>query len=363
MSSKGQALGTLSQGRNLSVAAVDVDAAGNVSVQQLVPLTNAQINLDPDASATSGVNGRHMVVWTECNGSCNPVNTDVWGAILGNDGVILEIRPIANSTRSEFQPFVDGDGSHWLVAYEVYSSVGGYDTECALVFWDSNSGSSYNGGTVSLAANPGITEISDPVVFTGGSYITAYDDGQPTYNGGGQHMFVLDAIDGRRLEVGPRFSPMTEALGASQHWRRSGPGDIAMLVDGAFAYWYRVDDGITTDLGGGCGRGGHIGVSGAVSKLKTMTLHLRDALPAVPAVLILGSSTVNLACGTCTLVPDPASGIALPLGVTDNHGNASVQVPITNLYAATFIEQWAILGGNACALGLELSNAVQVQIQ
>jgi len=49
--------------------------------------------------------------------------------------------------------------------------------------------------------------------------------------------------------------------------------------------------------------------------------------------------------------------------VTDNHGNASVQVPITNLLGVTFIEQWAILGGNACALGLELSNAVQVQIQ
>jgi len=120
-----------------------------------------------------------------------------------------------------------------------------------------------------------------------------------------------------------------------------------------------------TDLGGGCASGGSARATCARAGNLDFTHRLRAAAPATPALLLLGTTRLDLACGPCTVVPLPL--VALDAGATDAVGNASLRMPLPanpSLVGALLYEQWLVASAGACPLlQSSLSNALSVQIQ
>jgi hypothetical protein len=117
-------------------------------------------------------------------------------------------------------------------------------------------------------------------------------------------------------------------------------------------------------LGGGCGEGGFAAATCAIVGNQSFVANLRNATPGVAAFLVLGVAPAAFSCGPCQLIPLPLA--ALPAGFTSERGNAALSLPIPNapgLLGATLLQQWITVAGTACPLGIQLSNALQVQLQ
>ena len=73
------------------------------------------------------------------------------------------------------------------------------------------------------------------------------------------------------------------------------------------------------------------------------------------------------AVGACTLVPDLSALVVAISGSTDPDGRASISTPlpaVPGLVGAKLVEQWLVLTGGGCPLlGIDLSNAIEVEIQ
>lgn len=154
--------------------------------------------------------------------------------------------------------------------------------------------------------------------------------------------------------------PATEAMLA---WARSDRGRQWVEVSA-----FRADDGVVSDLGGGCAQGGRATVSCARAGNATFTHEVRDAAPQAQALLALGVGSSAFPCGPCTLVPDLAMPVVVAFsGTTNERGRASTTTPLPalpNLVGAVLIEQWLVVSGSGCPLiGMALSNGLAVEIQ
>lgn len=131
---------------------------------------------------------------------------------------------------------------------------------------------------------------------------------------------------------------------------------------------FRAEDGIVTDLGGGCAPGGLALVSCARAGNANFTHELRSAAAQAQALLVLGVGSASFPCGPCTLVPDLALPVVVAFsGTTDAGGNASAVTAlpgVPSLVGAVLVEQWVVVTGGGCSLlGLALSNGLAVVIQ
>lgn len=139
---------------------------------------------------------------------------------------------------------------------------------------------------------------------------------------------------------------------------------------------YQPADGIATDLGGGCGNltataSWACGKVTATSFGATSTFEaaLRNA-PA-NAFLVLGTERLDASgCGSCTVVPNPWTGIVLapPVGFTPGGTVVhTIALPLSSqLVGFRLYQQWLALAPAATgcpSLGLNLSNALRLELQ
>ena len=358
MAGAGSALLVWENGNQVFAAPLHVGAGGSLTQGSSVLLGSG---IRPSISKGNGVAGRHMVVWGANN------FRDIASAIVDRNGNVLDQMMIANAVEKEINAQVDGDGTKWLVEYLLIRPGSIDHIITKPVFWDSNTAQAFVGPGVVVATSTTAGLAAVDVGWGGGSYLIAYAEGSYVVGGTGQQVLTVDPYSALVCEprVQPRLNALSLVLEIATQQHGSPPGgDLAMLVESSSARFYRLDDGITTDLGGDCGNGGFAAATCAVVGNQNFVLRVREARRGVPAFLALGTQQVGYQCGGCTLVPNPLALVSA--GLTDSRGNAAVPVPIPNIpgmVGATFLEQWITVGGTACPLGIELSNALRVQIQ
>jgi hypothetical protein len=126
---------------------------------------------------------------------------------------------------------------------------------------------------------------------------------------------------------------------------------------------FDADEGSVSTLGGGCGNGGVMGLSCAISPNPLFRFRLLGAAPAANGFLVLSPTTLNLGCGGCTLVPNPFTGFIVSTGATDAMGSDSYGLAIpAAVVGASLTAQWLVAGTN-CLGGFDLSTAVRVTVQ
>jgi hypothetical protein len=331
-------------------------------------ITAEQLHLEPDGSLTAGpirqlavgnpspnfsslwiaksggTTGRTLIVWDLAG--------DIHGAVVDRDINILDQGPIRVSPELKGNVKVDGDGRQWLVTYLTPTG-----TKGVPVFWDEANNSAWVGAETFI--DPAFTP--DDIAWMGESYFIPMDVGGPHVDRGiSVDPFTCQPCEGSFPLTGTRRRI------ASQRSGDPSGGDLAFIVNTfAIVERFRADDGIVTDLGGGCGQGGWSAATCARVGNSGFTLRVREARRNVPAFLALGGQQLNFPCGPCTLIPNPLFVIAT--GFTDPlFGNAELSVPLPNdpdLIGGTFLAQWLTATPNTCWLGLEFSNTLQVQLQ
>ncbi len=357
----------------------DFYASGEVRAQQLVVgpsgglTTGNEVTLattpvggtlgQPSISRSGGAVDRYLVAWDQVVG----FEQNLYGAFVDGNLAILDRGPLGITPTAKTNASVDGDGERFLVAYETVTPSPFSDIRCFSVFWDPVRRRGYLGPDVVLAGDPTVIASNPFVAWTGGSYLVAYRT-RPS-------AFALSDVT--LQSVDPYTCVPCEgsfALGqggppriASQRHGDPAAGDLA-VVGGVTSGspTFRADDGLLADLGGGCGSGGRADASCAITGNATFALRVRGASALAPTTLLLGLGRLDAPCGSCVIVPDPATGVVIAVGSTNGFGNAELTVPlpaVASLVGARLLEQWVTASGGACLSALDLSNALQVEIQ
>lgn len=126
-----------------------------------------------------------------------------------------------------------------------------------------------------------------------------------------------------------------------------------------------ADDGKVEDLGGGCGEGGTALATCAITGHASFVHWLHGAVPSAPSFLVVATRQAGVPCGPCTFVPDPASGVTVPVA-TDALGSAAVPMPIpalASLKGVELLDQWLTIGASPCFVALAFSNAIEIEIE
>ncbi len=295
-------------------------------------------------SSHGGEDGR----WLAVESSGSTLN----GVVFAEDLSVLFSGPLVSggagvTTRREVH--LDGDGNHWMLAYETSGAVGA-DLRCLPVFWDSSAKAVYTGSEALVAR--GATRPR--VAFMGGSTLIAY---ARQFSGA---VVTVDPFDAAIVE-GPLAGAGPADVAGNAGWTHQ-VGDEALL-QWSMGQWFRAADGVVQDLGGGCGEAGWIAASSAVAGNGGFALRLRDATPGGIAVALLSATGGNVPCGPCTVVPDLTAAVAAPY-IADARGNAAVKLSLPVGVFPTFVAQWAVLksAGAACSIGVDLTNAVSVTV-
>lgn len=328
-------------------------------------------------ASTGGLPGRYLITWErQANG-----NPDIYGAIVDRDlNVLVRPFPIAQTTDFERFADVDGDGTNWIVAYERASSniSGDHDVLCRRVTYDARSGAAYVSGAVVVEGDVGDDETRPTVSWSGESVQIAFSD-----RGGVSGLYVtsLESFQCVPCEGESRVQASTgysfpPSIRVYPNIRVASTGASGSQAQGGLRVWvgpnseifgetFAVHDGAVRDLGGGCGAGGEAGATCAAVGAPAFGLRVQHAAPAATSWLVLGvAPPVNFACGPCTLVPNP---VAVLPALTDALGNAEVAFQLGNdpsQRGAMLQAQWLVIAPGGCsALGLSLSNAIEVTIE
>lgn len=257
---------------------------------------------------------------------------------------------------------LDGDGTQFMIAYESPVHPNG-DIECRSAI--------YRDGALTLGtpvpALTGAANQLDPAIgFTGDSYVVVQsfgshdikainpvtcDECEPMVS---VSSFALDVHIGTQYAGGGG----TQAMIA---WRGSNDDVNIQRYDTAGQY---------TDLGGGCGAGGRALTSCPQQANAGFEHRLAAGSPLASAFLVLGFDRIDAACGPCTLVPNPFTGLILSAGLVGADGSATLAMPIPDDVSVTgisFYDQWVtlpVLSSPTCAaLSADLSNAVEYVIE
>ncbi|MEM7201709.1 MAG: hypothetical protein AAF628_15680, partial [Planctomycetota bacterium] len=298
-------------------------------------------------SSNAGHFGRYLVVWRQ--------GGDLFGGVVDSSLRLLTTSRLARGVARGARNFsVDGDGATWLVAYTM-DGTSTRDVAAVPVTWNPGT-RGLDVGTPFAIARSLLRENRPVVAFAGDTWLVGYmSSGLPS-------LVAVDPMTGAFCEQ--RSVPGMRALAAETS------GDRAILgwdrVSSVSHQMFRVDDGVTRDLGGGCGHGGAARAACAVRANRAFELRLRGAPPGAPAIVAVGPRGTGIACGPCQLVPDPLASAWLPAGVTSGAGRAALQAPVptvASVVGTSFVQQWLLWSGTACHGAFALSNALEVQIQ
>jgi len=326
----------------------------------------------PRLSKSDRGTGRHAVVFERrLSGDTDPalLVLDRNGAVLSSE-LRLNLAPGSDSV-----PEVDGDGTTWIAAWQTAGTTP-FIRGASISFDPVSHQLTVNAFNPSLSVvgvedciEPAVTWIEDSCVVGFSRRTTAgrearassIDPFQCLDCEGRFSIGVASRVEGRPVGcAAPAGGFATEDMLLAWEQSLSGNGDV--IVRG-----WRTEDGVVSSLGGGCGRGGSNRATCARSA-HSLTLRLRDALPAATTVLLLSATQLPFGCGICSLLPNVATGITVTLA-TDAGGEAAVPVPIpanSPLIGVPFLTQWATLdlASPACPLfSMHLSNALRVVIE
>jgi len=395
--------GTVANMRNAShvVCVWQSDSDSTLQARRILVSTNLTLSLGATNTLATGASvppgrprlaksdrgtGRLALVYERQFGGSNPL-VRPYLMILNDVPAPLAIE-LAVNTSDRFDqgfPEVDGDGTTWLVVWEA-SSHDRVDTDaiCKSFTYDAtNRTVRVNSPPSEVRARLREQERLPSVFCTGGSCVTGWMEQftsvpdiwtpevrsvDPFRCTDCEGVFSLDFVNAVSL------SPVGCSVDAG-----GGQGEEALLVwetasatassnGDIIARLWRAADGAVTSLGGGCGAGGTNHATCARSPNRFFTHRLRGATPSTAAVFVLSGLRRDFSCGACTLIPDVATAILIPLR-TDAAGEAAVfsAIPASSeLIGVPLLTQWATvdLAPRACALfHFDLSNALRVVVE
>jgi hypothetical protein len=353
------------RGLRLTVAPGGAIAAG--PVQQLSPN-----GIFPIAPRTGGASGRLLIAWLR------QAPAAIEGVVVDHNlqplaGGVLFANPAVPNTVQ-----LDGDGSQWIVAWS--AGTGGGDVFCRRITFDPALATLTTGPQVTIASQPNVNENSVCVAWLGGAaaigWFAVANFGTPQQS----TSTMVATIDGSACTqcaaaVTAAVLPAGWFCNNARLAARPGGNGTAPLAMFTYtegsaagaavvAHRFRSDDGLEWDRGGACG-GGTATHGCAVVGNGGYALRVDGAPPLAPVLVVLGTQVANFACGSCTVVPDPATGTALLVGATSAAGTANQALPVPPAPALTgfrFFEQWLTWTGTGC-FGLAASNALEIQLQ
>lgn len=264
---------------------------------------------------------------------------------------------------------VDGDGTNWVVAYQVAEvpANGLFDIHARPVRRDGTT--TTLGTAVAVSALAGFDEYGPSVAWAGSSALVAYTTVlTPTLQAAS--LASVDTIACTTCEntafldgSGTDYRPRVASSSPNGQF-----GGVALAVwsggttGGVRAQAYQATDGSFAPLGGGCGTGGDAVGACAHSPNANFQLRLQGATASTATFAIVGDDTFGFACGPCDFVVDPFASIVLA-ATTSSLGTAELPVPIPSAAAGRrFRVQWATLGAS-CVNAVDLSNGVRIQIE
>ncbi|MEM7205736.1 MAG: hypothetical protein AAF628_36115 [Planctomycetota bacterium] len=356
-----------------TIRAYDVDTAALTAIGNIDLTTSATADSVPRIAAAGGDLGRYLITWQRQDPTAQG---DVYAAIVDRDlRVLVPEFPIATSASNERSPEVDGDGTHWVVAY-VTTEAGASRTDvaCRTVTYDTGIGGAKVGAERIVAGQPGVNEAQPTVAWLGESFLVGF---ARQFSSGDWDLYATSV---EALSCGPCEGEFPIATGPFSERRlqlasergAGGSGDEAVALwwrqraaatNLTSARAFRADDGAVRDRRGGCGLGGQAIATCAAVGAPSFGLGLRNAERSAPAWLLLGSTAAPFRCSGCRLVPVPL--VAVPF-TTDPRGDAALVAPLTepSLVGQTLFAQWLVAAIGGCpSIGLSFSNALEVTIE
>jgi hypothetical protein len=342
-------------------------------------------NTLPAISESGGDTGNHCIVWQRQFTSS--ANTAVRAAIVSRNLTVLEnFMTVASTAADNDSPDVDGNGRNWVVAWDREATSGNGDPGIIVrgIGWNPQGSAGNQGffvtGDVVVEDDANDVERTPAVAWTGDGVLVAYVDNAVV---GDDDIFanLLDLYTCtlcRTTDYTIEGSTDTGDSPAISSGRSGGENTVRCLITHRFndvttppagsnpdirAIRFDADEGTVTTLGGGCGAGGVMGLSCAISPNAAFTLRLFGAAPAATGFLVLSPTTLNLSCGSCTLIPNPFTGFIASTGATDAMGSDTFALPIpAAVIGASLTAQWLVAGTN-CLGGFDLSTAIRVTVQ
>ncbi|MBK8097565.1 MAG: hypothetical protein IPK26_10680 [Planctomycetes bacterium] len=282
-----------------------------------------------------------------------PGNHDVLFFVLDDTGATMTaLFVLDNSTLDDIVPTCDGDGSHWTVAWErVIAGISSIQA-ASLSYLGGGTVLPYRNGTpttLSFAGRlPAVTWIGQSCLVSwfernGNTATCRLLPLEPwSFQQCEASRTIAAALDLDFTAYGAATAsggnPIDEALFALATVQAStGNSDIQ-------GQEWQARDGFSRSLGGGCGQGGEPFAPCLLAGSFFASLRLRAASPSRLAALVIGRDRIDLPCGTCALVPDPATGVILAQA-TDLHGDLQVPVslPTGSVFIGMFLyAQWLV---------------------
>jgi hypothetical protein len=357
----------------INLREITFTAGGTLTLGTATGVSSGNLDSSPAISRSGGKDGFWLIVWLrDLSG-----NFDIRGRIWNRTaGFVTSAFAIENTTDDCFQPSVDGDGFNWVVAWARTEPAGTFerDIQARAVFMHPG-GVTLSG--MQVVEGQALDDETDPAVgWVGNSAIVCFADrnGNNNYDvylrsidpftcADCEGEFVLDVTAGttdNNTAIGTKFAGGAfTSSDAAAVWQSLDTTTLATDID---LQLYRAADGSTNELAPRCGTGGIAYASCGRSPNVSFYVRLRRAPPSSLGFLVVGFDTLNFACGPCTLVPDPFTGL-VTTAATDANGDAARALPIpASVAGASLIVQWLTPGTN-CFGGFDLSSAVRVSVQ
>ena len=355
--SGGSALVVYTNRVEITARRITVDAQGTLQLGTPFELHRSSVSNAIDrveVAGDSGTSGRHLVVFDERQPT---LDRDVRGVVVDAADRVVDAVAIATGPEEQNKPHVDGDGDAWCVAYRNQTAA---SVRCVQVTWNTALGMSWTRAPRTVAPS---TKADWPVV-------EAFDDSY-TINWPEGATLALASVDATQcLSCEGVFSLSYRSAGfpvnTTAVFARPREG-IALISATASLSVLPIEDGFTTDLGGGCGPGGRAAAHCAKRGNANFQLGLADAAALTPAFVAFSAGPLPFPCTqSCTLIPDLSTGVVVAAGSTDALGSAALPAPLPNqlsLIGASFYEQWLLLTGDDCLASFALSNGLRAEIQ
>jgi hypothetical protein len=349
------------RGRQVNVSASGNPFAVGLQIDISDATTTSWEDMNPAISKGGGYGNTWLVAWERYFSTAATPYYDVRYLLVDRNLTLLT--PItaltASTATSETHIGVDGDGAKFAVVYEQELAAGG-DTN--VYAHHVVNGALFGAGLVDSAAIPVATSVfneSDPdVVYTGLSFVCAWIGTSILSSNSPIVMQSLDVVDLSPCGSAVSFSSATldydfPVLSSSAGSTLNVFGNVLCVVQGRdtssspgviLAQLYQPMVGVNTELGGGCG-GGRAELGCILSTRTSLTSHVVEASPGMPAWLILSPDLISLTVNGCSLWADPFHGFIFSGGTTDSFGEAHHTLTYTaspGLVGLSFYEQWAL---------------------
>ena len=148
-------------------------------------------------------------------------------------------------------------------------------------------------------------------------------------------------------------------------WEEDGPSPF-FTAEGR-GLLIPADDGVVTSLGGSCGQGGRAEASCSITGNQRFALRLSNAAPSSMVFAVLAARQLGFGaqCGPCTLIPDASTGFVVnSLSSASGSASLSFAIPATpSLVGQAFYQQWLVAPPAGLCFGVDMSDALRVEIQ